>query len=164
MATLIRHLSAIPGVRAVGLATNLLEGVGDQTVIRINQHKSALREISFDLSPLNGAAAQLIGLLVPSLDLSLDFQGQFDSRGSHALGHERSNGLINGLCCDRLAVRLATTGVPAVADIPGLLPAPARHISDTEVPSTTTAYGASFHFDSREPLRLKKPGKKRADE
>ena len=64
------------------------EGVGDETVVRIDQHESALREIRFDLRTLDRAAAQPVGLFLPGFDLSPDLERQLDGRRRHLFGNQ----------------------------------------------------------------------------
>ena len=98
-----------------------LERVGNKSIVRIDQHESALRQIGFDLRTLDRAAAQLISLFLPSFDLSSDLERQLHGGRRHPLGDQSSDGLVDRRPGDGLAVRLTESAVRAVTDIPGLL-------------------------------------------
>src|ERR1035437_4050425 len=132
------------GQRAQFVVPFRLEGVGNQSIARIDQHESALRQIGFELRTLDGAAAQPIGLFLPGFDLSPDLERQPDGGRRHLFGDQGSDGLVDGRPCDRLAVPLIEIAVPTVADIPGLLLAPRGAVSDAEMPAASAAHRASL--------------------
>ncbi len=121
-----------------------LEGVGDQSIARIDQHESTLRQIRFELRTLGCAAAQLIGIFLPGFDLSSDIERQLDSGRRDLLGYQGSDGLVDGWPCDGLAVPLTESAMPTVADIPGFLLASRGAVTDTEMPAAPAAHCASL--------------------
>ena len=112
--------------RGVPLA---FERIRDETIVRIDQHESPLREIGIDLGALHRAKAEPIGVVVAGFDLASNLQGQIDRGGRHLGGDQRPDRLIDGRSRNRLAVRLAARAVGAVADVPCLQASAPRRIA-----------------------------------
>jgi hypothetical protein len=88
------------------------ERIRDETIVRIDQHKSPLREIGIDLGALDRAKAEPIGVVVAGFDLASNLQGQINRGGRHLGGDQRPDRLIDGRSRNRLAVRLSTIADP----------------------------------------------------
>jgi hypothetical protein len=73
-----------------------LKGVGNQAIAWVDQHESALRQIGFELCTVDRAAAQAIGILLPSFDLSPNIERQLHGGRRHPFSHQGANGLIDG--------------------------------------------------------------------
>ena len=84
------------------------ERVGDETIIGVDQHETALGEICFDLGPFDRAAAQPVCFLIPDLDLSADLERQLDGGRRHLFGNQHADGLVDRRPGDRL------TGIAAM--------------------------------------------------
>ena len=144
---LVLLLSALPFFLCLGQSAQLvvpfaLERIRDETVVRIDQHKSPLREIGFDLGAFDRAKAEPICVVVPGFDLAANLQRQIDRGGRHLGGDQRSDCLVDGRPCNRLAVRLAASAVSTVADVPCFQASAPRRIAGSEMPAATTADGA----------------------
>src|SRR6202021_356543 len=121
-----------------------LERVSNKSVVRVDKHESALREVGVDLCTLNRAAAELISLFLPILDISSDVERQLYGGRSHPLDDKGPNGLVDRWPGDGLTVRLTESAMRSVTDIPGfLLPSP-RAIGDAEMSAAPPAHRASF--------------------
>ena len=123
--TLVVPLTALPFVLCVGQSAQFvipfaLERIRDETVTGIDQHKSPLREIRFDLGAFNGAKTKPIGFFMSSFYFFSDLQGQFDSGRRHLDADQLTDGIVDGRTCDRLAVRFTARAVCTITDIPGL--------------------------------------------
>ncbi|MGV2085688.1 hypothetical protein [Rhizobium sp. K7/93] len=79
------------------------ERVGDETVIGVDEHETALGEIGFRLGPLDRATAQPVRLFMSRFDLLADFDCQFDGRRRHLFGDQHADGFVDGRCSDCLA-------------------------------------------------------------
>jgi hypothetical protein len=84
------------GQRAELLVPFGLKGIRDEAIAGIDQHKAALCELCFDLSPLDCAAPETIGLFMAGFDLSADFERQLDGGRGHLLGDQRADRVVNG--------------------------------------------------------------------
>ena len=121
-----------------------LERIGHKAITRIDQPVPALRQIGVNLGALDGATPQLIGLLVPPLDLSSDLQGQVDRRGCHLFDDQHAHRLVNESAGDRLATGLGPSAVRPIADVPRLQSAAPRRVSHAEVSAAPSTHRTSL--------------------
>ena len=92
----------------IGQYTELLvpfafERVGDEAVVGIDEHETALGEIGFDLGALDRATAQPICFFMAGFDLLADVERQSDGGRRHLLGNQHADGFVDGRPGDRLA-------------------------------------------------------------
>lgn len=97
------------------------ERVGDEAVIGIDEHETALGEIGVRLGALYRAMTQPIGFFMPCFDLFADLNRQLDGCRCHLLGDQHTDGLIDGRCRDRLAQGFTVNVAGAITNVPGLL-------------------------------------------
>ena len=147
------ELIVLPGTLALfaglGQNTELLvpfafERVGDETIIGIDQHETALGEIGLDLGALDRAAAQPICFFMPGLDLLTDFERQFDGGRRHLLGNQPADGFIDRRPGDRLAQGFPTIRMGAIADVPGFLSAAPGSVANPEMPAALPTHGPTL--------------------
>jgi hypothetical protein len=144
--TPILPLAATPFLLCVGESAQFVipfafERIRDETVTGIDQHKSPLREISFDLGAFNGAKTKPIGFFVSSFYFFSNLQGQFDRGGRHLGADQLADGFVDGRTCNRLAVRFTARAVRTIADVPSLQPLAPLSISDSEISAATPTHG-----------------------
>jgi hypothetical protein len=83
------------------------ERVGEEAIVGIEEHETALGEIGFGLGALDRATAQPIRLFMPCFDLFADFERQFDGGRRHLLGNQHADGFVDRRPGDRLVHGLA---------------------------------------------------------
>jgi hypothetical protein len=103
------ELIVLPGALAlfpgIGQHTEFIvpfafERVGDEAIIRIDEHETALGEISLNLGALDRAAAQPVCFFIPCFDL---------------LRTSSANSMAAGVICSAISLPMASsTGGPAI--------------------------------------------------